>query len=795
MAVLRYAVNPGIALGLFVPTLITHEAAAYVPLLVISIPAGIALAGFLCRALQAVMSRGGAAAGQEQETLHYIMKPFLLLPFGTLILVLPIPGIPFFMGAAICGIVYYRVFLTLRRCCRYQSATLECAGLCILFISAFVLLFQVNIIHDAFQYLCIVISLIKDGDLNFYREVYLLNTHRFYNPVAMHSARYLGVPLLETPFFIAGELLAHLMRLAGSFHIPNGMTFPYLFMVSLASPLFGWGALLLMYLLGREFFPRGISLTATAAYFLSSPLIFFVLCWNGWPHPFNTFFIALFLLYGKRTAGRKQIRDWIALGAIGGILCLIRPTNAILAIFPVYELASGFTKKAKERFSAVTGAGAGLLAAAVVFSPQLSIWKATGGSLLGGPYQEIGDYFDWLHPNFYGTLFATAQHGLFAWTPLLLPAALGLGLFVKKDRRFGWLAIILCSAHTYLYSCWSVWWTGIGFSNRFFVELSPFFILGFAALIEKAIEKIRSWEVAIAVCSLCALANLFLIGAYRANIVPYSIPDPARIIDKPLTFGAIWYNHLFVFPLSAGSLFTSQWSNENFFTERLIHAFSRLRPVEGSMVLIAALLCSLVFYGMARTLLHGAAGRKFNRIIMPALWATGLLIVLIHAGIAAAQRRTIPFSNFYHFTVMFKAVRQPAEDTWCFSTYQRPVIGLDLLTYLIYGFEIPQQEPVALVSVYDQSDRTFTYLLRAGIDTAEYAYLNPGLGNRIQHTVAQTNMARETITAAYSRYLYPATTYLTHLQFPEPITIKKIGIRYLAGNGELIIADIFARDF
>jgi hypothetical protein len=56
-------------------------------------------------------------------------------------------------------------------------------------------------------------------------------------------------------------------------------------------------------------------------------------------------------------------------------------------------------------------------------------------------------------------------------------------------------------------------------------------------------------------------------------------------------------------------------------------------------------------------------------------------------------------------------------------------------------------------------------------------------------------MVRETITAAYSGYLYPAVTYMTHLRLPEPLIIKKIGVRYLKESGELVISDIFARDF
>jgi hypothetical protein len=251
--------------------------------------------------------------------------------------------------------------------------------------------------------------------------------------------------------------------------------------------------------------------------------------------------------------------------------------------------------------------------------------------------------------------------------------------------------------------------------------------------------------------------------------------------------GTIIYNHLLVFPQNAGSLFTSQWSNDNFFTQRIIHALSYQQPVKGALVLVAAAICCIAFYLVTRAVFSRNLGKRLRRTLKPALWAAGALVVLIHMCIIGAYRHTIPFSHIHRFELMFKAVRQPAEDTWFYSTYQYPVIRLDLLTYLIYGFEIPQDEPVAVVSVYDQSDRRFDYVLRAGVDTAEHAYLRPGLWRSVKHTVAQTAMVRET-----SDYL---STYVTHLQLPEPIRIRKIGIRYLRGSGELIIADIFARDF
>ena len=92
---------------------------------------------------------------------------------------------------------------------------------------------------------------------------------------------------------------------------------------------------------------------------------------------------------------------------------------------------------------------------------------------------------------------------------------------MKKDRAFGVLAMVCAVLHTYIYSAWSVWWTGIGFSNRFFIELIPFLVPGLAALIEKAEEKkYLSREFIVALLSFAAVWNIFLMGAYRVNQCP-----------------------------------------------------------------------------------------------------------------------------------------------------------------------------------------------------------------------------------------------------------------------------------
>ena len=237
---MRTWVLPGFTLGLFLPLLFTRSIAYYPGLLLYSIPAGLLLLYGFFRGMLLV-AKNSLPAEDAQERLAVILSPLMLLNFAGIVFIVPVPAIPFFLVAIALALVCYRTIVFLQSLCILPVARLECALFMVPFAACFFVLFQVNIIHDAFQYLATLVSVVKDFDLNFYNELYLQNAYRFYNPATLNSARYLGVPLLEVPFFAAGELLARVMALLGSYHAPNGMTFPYLFMVSLSSTFFGLG--------------------------------------------------------------------------------------------------------------------------------------------------------------------------------------------------------------------------------------------------------------------------------------------------------------------------------------------------------------------------------------------------------------------------------------------------------------------------------------------------------------------------------------------------------------------------
>jgi len=87
-------------------------------------------------------------------------------------------------------------------------------------------------------------------------------------------------------------------------------------------------------------------------------------------------------------------------------------------------------------------------------------------------------------------------------------------------------------------------WAGISsYGNRFFVSLTPLFILGLAYLLERAAARFPKPQIALAVCSgvlACfVLWNLGLIYQWGTHLVP------AR---GPISFRQVAFNQFYVVP-------------------------------------------------------------------------------------------------------------------------------------------------------------------------------------------------------------------------------------------------------
>jgi hypothetical protein len=309
-------------------------------------------------------------------------------------------------------------------------------------------------------------------------------------------------PLGTALFWAPAYLLAHggvlVARALGAPVAADGFSRPYVMAVCYASWAYGIAALLLLHRALVRFggFPDPAAAGATAAVLWGTPLLYYVTLGPGFSHAVSLFVITLLLWLTLRfrndglTAGRA-----VALGAVGGLAALVREQDGLFLAVPALVIALDGWRERRPLSALVRLATMGL-AAALVFVPQLLAYRAINGGL--GPSHLVARKMSYGSPHVLSVLFDPA-HGLFVWAPLLLLAAGGLVLAVRRARRDDPVPIALAVA--LLLQIWingSVEsWTQAGaFGSRRFVGATPLLAWGLAALLAAILPRVDRRAVA-----------------------------------------------------------------------------------------------------------------------------------------------------------------------------------------------------------------------------------------------------------------------------------------------------------
>jgi hypothetical protein len=179
-----------------------------------------------------------------------------------------------------------------------------------------------------------------------------------------------------------------------------------------------------------------------------------------------------------------------------------------------------------------------ILPAVVIFIPQMVCWNILYGSWFSGPTP----YLDASHGSFSpGPVHAlqvlfSERGGVLAWHPLILFGIIGLvawrkGLVRNQDPINIFIAGFILQ--WILVSCWSIWWAGASFGNRFFISSLPFIALGIVPWFNAENKRLRF----ISVTGLFLLVawNFGLLGQYATEMVPREDPVPwSRVIRQNL---------------------------------------------------------------------------------------------------------------------------------------------------------------------------------------------------------------------------------------------------------------------
>lgn len=376
-----------------------------------------------------------------------------------------------------------------------------------------------------------------------------------------------GPAILWTPFLLVAHAGVLLARALGSSVLADGFSAPYRIAMALATAVYGFLGLLLAFRLAREYIHERWALLATIAVWWASSLPVYMYFNPSWSHAHSAFVVALFLWYWHRTRSSRSIGQWLILALITGLMLNVYYANAMVVAVLAIEVARryylAFRFKPTEA-SAIADSGLpgtqrppfphalsvpqlllrhSLFAAVILLCmlPTLITRYIVYGNAFESGYIPLRDWL-WSSPAFLAVLFSS-NHGLLAWTPILFFSIAGLFVFWRWQRRAGTPFLAAFLAFYLLIACYPDWAGISSFGNRFFVSLTPLFIIGLSVFLDRLAQLFHSTRAELA--AVCIFLAFFLFWNVGLMFQWGSHLIPAR---GPISFSGMIHNQFFVVP-------------------------------------------------------------------------------------------------------------------------------------------------------------------------------------------------------------------------------------------------------
>lgn len=355
-----------------------------------------------------------------------------------------------------------------------------------------------------------------------------------------------GPAILWSPFLIVAHAGLLVWDDLGGHVAADGHSRPYLVAMALGTAFYGFMALWISFVLARRYVAERWAFLATVGIWFASSLPVYMYFNPSWSHAHSAFAVALFVWYWMRTRNARTWVQWAILGALGGLVMDVYYVAAVVLLLPLLEsLASyraslsGNSNDPAWRPFLKNIVFAGSLVTA--FLPTLIAKKIIYGSYFNLGYTE---HWFWGSPAFFKVCFSS-EHGVFSWTPILLLAAVGLFALRKYDRELASCLIVTFAAFVYAMGCYQDWHGISSYGSRFFVGLTPFFVLGLAALFDWLAHAWHGGHAAIfswSVSAVLVVWNLGLMFQWGTHLIP----------DRgPISWRDAAYNQVVVVPAQA----------------------------------------------------------------------------------------------------------------------------------------------------------------------------------------------------------------------------------------------------
>ena len=353
----------------------------------------------------------------------------------------------------------------------------------------------------------------------------------------------IGPAILWSPFLLIAHLSVKASQIFGSHVSADGFSSPYMIAMALGTAFYGFLGIWFSFLLAKKYCGEKWAFLAALGIWFASSLPVYMYFNPSWAHAHSAFAVSLFLWYWDRARAARTWAQWLILGVIAGLMMNVYYVNAALLIVPLMESLAGFWDRLKageiERIKQLFICNViFVITILIALAPTFITKKIIYGSYLHLGYTER---WFWKSPAFLKVCFS-AEHGLFSWTPILILSVAGLVLLRRYDRD---LSLFLTGGFLlYLYTigCYQNWDGISSFGNRFFVSLTPIFVLGLAAFFDwlgRAWQEHRAALFASIVTAALIAWNLGLIFQWGTHLIP------AR---GPISWRDAAYNQVAVVP-------------------------------------------------------------------------------------------------------------------------------------------------------------------------------------------------------------------------------------------------------
>ncbi|UOQ54284.1 hypothetical protein [Hymenobacter cellulosivorans] len=300
----------------------------------------------------------------------------------------------------------------------------------------------------------------------------------------------MGMSVAYSPFFFLAKTAYTIQGRTGT----NGYEKAYQYMVSLGCMAY---VLLGLALLGRElrrsFADHVVALTLLVLALgtnLFTYATYDALMSHGTLFLMNT----LLLIATRRWYERGSVGAAMALGAIGGLMVLIRPSEVMMMAVPVlWGLTTRPAIAERLRFWWQHAVQCLLIAGLVLLigGMQFLFWKLVGGQWVIPFYK--GETFHFADPHVLLGLFSI-QKGWLIYSPLLILPFIGIAWVRRWAAPVLPLLLILVPIYIYVTFCWWNWQYGGSYGGRALISMYPILSFGLAAFWQRWVgQPARLW--------------------------------------------------------------------------------------------------------------------------------------------------------------------------------------------------------------------------------------------------------------------------------------------------------------